>query len=126
MYVDKKLGGVNAVQTLSRLNRSHPLKKDTFVLDFVNVLMKLRRHLSPILKVLFREATNPDKLFDLQDALDNAQVYTREQVYDFSDKILANVSLEQLHGILNEVANNFKNDLNEEEKEAFRPKVKTM
>jgi type I restriction enzyme R subunit len=61
----------------------------------------------------------------LQDALDNAQVYTREQVYDFSDKILANVSLEQLHGILNEVANNFKNDLNEEEKEAFRPKVKT-
>jgi type I restriction enzyme R subunit len=71
------------------------------------------------------EATNPDKLFDLQDALDNAQVYTREQVYDFSDKILANVSLEQLHGILNEVANNFKNDLNEEEKEAFRPKVKT-
>jgi type I restriction enzyme R subunit len=36
MYVDKKLGGVNAVQTLSRLNRSHPLKKDTFVLDFVN------------------------------------------------------------------------------------------
>ena len=36
MYVDKKLGGVNAVQTLSRLNRSHPFKNDTFVLDFAD------------------------------------------------------------------------------------------
>ena len=36
MYVDKKLAGVNAVQTLSRLNRTHPGKDDTFVLDFAN------------------------------------------------------------------------------------------
>ena len=36
MYVDKRLSGVQAVQTLSRLNRTHPGKEDTFVLDFVN------------------------------------------------------------------------------------------
>jgi type I restriction enzyme, R subunit len=36
MYVDKKLSGIKAVQTLSRLNRAHPLKYDTFVLDFHN------------------------------------------------------------------------------------------
>ena len=36
MYVDKRLSGIQAVQTLSRLNRTHPLKDDTFVLDFVN------------------------------------------------------------------------------------------
>jgi type I restriction enzyme R subunit len=36
MYVDKKLGGIQAVQTLSRLNRTHPLKKETFILDLVN------------------------------------------------------------------------------------------
>lgn len=126
MYVDKKLGGVNAVQTLSRLNRSHPLKKDTFVLDFVNTADEIETAFKPYFEsTILGEATNPDKLFDLQDALDNAQVYTREQVYDFSDKILANVPLEQLHGILNEVASNFKNDLSEEEQEAFRPKVKT-
>jgi type I restriction enzyme, R subunit len=71
------------------------------------------------------EATNPDKLFDLQDALDNAQVYTREQVYEFSDKILSKVPLEQLHGILNEAASNFREELNEEQQEDFRPKVKT-
>ena len=36
MYVDKGLADIKAVQTLSRLNRSHPDKKDTFILDFVN------------------------------------------------------------------------------------------
>jgi type I restriction enzyme, R subunit len=36
MYVDRRLAGIQAVQTLSRLNRIHPLKEDTFVLDFVN------------------------------------------------------------------------------------------
>ena len=126
MYVDKKLGGVNAVQTLSRLNRSHPLKKDTFVLDFVNAADEIESAFKPYFETtILGEATNPDKLFDLRDALDNAQVYTREQVYDFSDKILANVPLEQLHGILNEAVSNFKNDLTEEQQEDFRPKVKT-
>jgi type I restriction enzyme, R subunit len=126
MYVDKKLGGVNAVQTLSRLNRSHPLKKDTFVLDFVNAADEIETAFKPYFEsTILGEATNPDKLFDLQDALDSAEVYTREQVYDFSDKILANVPLEQLHGILNEAANNFRNDLTDEQQEDFRPKVKT-
>lgn len=37
MYVDKRLGGIQAVQTLSRLNRTHALKKETFILDFVNL-----------------------------------------------------------------------------------------
>ena len=126
MYVDKKLGGVNAVQTLSRINRSHPLKKDTFILDFVNAAEEIAIAFRPYFEsTILGEATNPDKLFDLRDALDNAQVYTKEQVYDFSDKMLANVPLEQLHGILNEAASNFKNDLTAEQQEDFRPKVKT-
>ena len=37
MYVDKRLAGIQAVQTLSRLNRKHPGKDETFILDFVNV-----------------------------------------------------------------------------------------
>ena len=47
MYVDKKFGGVNAVQTLSRLNRSHPLKKDTFVLDFANTAEDIEKAFKP-------------------------------------------------------------------------------
>ena len=47
MYVDKRLAGIQAVQTLSRLNRIHPLKEDTFVLDFVNDREEIREAFKP-------------------------------------------------------------------------------
>jgi type I restriction enzyme R subunit len=126
MFVDKKLGGVNAVQTLSRLNRSHPFKKDTFVLDFANTAEEIENSFKPYFEsTILGEATDPNKLFDLQDALDNYQVYTREQVEDFSNRILANVPVDQLHALLDESSNIFRNDLEEEQQADFRAKVKT-
>lgn len=126
MYVDKKLGGVNAVQTLSRLNRSHPLKKDTFVLDFANTVEEIEKAFKPYFEsTILGEATDPNKLFDLQDALDNFQVYTKEQVIEFSDKILANVPVDQLHAMLDSSTAIFRNDLAEEQQADFRAKVKT-
>ncbi len=126
MYVDKKLGGVNAVQTLSRLNRSHPLKKDTFVLDFANTAEDIEKAFKPYFEsTILGEATDPNKLFDLQDALDNFQVYSREQVFDFSEKILASVPVDQLHAILDSSSAIFRNDLVEEQQADFRAKVKT-
>ena len=126
MYVDKKLGGVNAVQTLSRLNRSHPLKKDTFVLDFANSADDIEMAFKPYFEsTILGEATDPNKLFDLQDALDNYQVYTKEQVVEFSDKILANVPVDQLHAMLDNSTAIFRNDLAEEQQADFRAKVKT-
>ncbi|GAA4802061.1 type I restriction endonuclease subunit R [Litoribaculum gwangyangense] len=126
MYVDKKLGGVNAVQTLSRLNRSHPLKKDTFVLDFANTAEDMENAFKPYFEsTILGEATDPNKLFDLQDALDNYQVYSREQVEDFSNKILNNVPVDQLHASLDESAAIFRDDLEEEQQADFRAKVKT-
>src|SRR5262249_32114578 len=47
MYVDKKLGGVNAVQTLSRLNRTHPGKESTLVLDFANGADEIQKAFAP-------------------------------------------------------------------------------
>lgn len=126
MYVDKKLGGVNAVQTLSRLNRSHPLKKDTFVLDFANSADDIEKAFKPYFEsTILGEATDPNKLFDLQDALDNYQVYTKEQVVEFSNKILANVPVDQLHAMLDNSTAIFRNDLTEEQQADFRAKVKT-
>ncbi len=126
MYVDKKLGSVNAVQTLSRLNRSHPLKKDTFVLDFVNDTDGIEKAFKPYFEsTILGEATDPNKLFDLQDALDNFEVYTREQVEEFSNKILQNVPVDQLHTLLDLSADQFRNDLSEEQQADFRAKVKT-
>ncbi|MDI3322419.1 type I restriction endonuclease subunit R [Pinibacter soli] len=126
MYVDKKLGGVNAVQTLSRLNRSHPLKKDTFVLDFANTADDIKSAFDPYFEsTILGDATDPNKLFDLQDALDNFQVYTKEQVTDFSDKILGKVAVDQLHAILDSSSAIFRNDLAIEQQVDFRAKVKT-
>lgn len=126
MYVDKKLGGVNAVQTLSRLNRSHPLKKETFVLDFANSAEEIENAFNPYFEsTILGGATDPNKLFDLQDALDNFQIYTKEQVIEFSDKILANVPVDNLHAMLNISSAIFKNDLEEEQQVDFRTKVKT-
>ncbi len=53
MYVDKKLDGVHAVQTLSRLNRVHPRKTETMVLDFVNRVDDIARLLHPITRLPF-------------------------------------------------------------------------
>ncbi len=126
MYVDKKLGGVNAVQTLSRLNRSHPLKKETFILDFANSTEEIEKAFKPYYEcTILGEGTDPNKLFDLQDALDNFQVYTKEQVVEFSDKILANVPIDQLHAILDRSSAIFRNDFEEEQQADFRAKVKT-
>lgn len=126
MYVDKKLGGVNAVQTLSRLNRSHPLKKDTFVLDFANTAEDIEKAFKPYFEsTILGEATDPNKLFDLQDSLDNYQVYTKEQVVEFSEKILANVPVDQLHAMLDSSSAIFRSDLAEEQQADFRAKVKT-
>ncbi|UBZ08950.1 DEAD/DEAH box helicase family protein [Leeuwenhoekiella palythoae] len=126
MFVDKKLGSVNAVQTLSRLNRSHPLKKDTFVLDFVNTAEDMATAFKPYFEsTILGDATDPNKLFDLQDALDNFQVYTREQVEEFSDKILANEPVDQLHALLDLSSDIYRNELEEEHQADFRAKVKT-
>ncbi len=126
MYVDKKLGGVNAVQTLSRLNRSHPLKKETFVLDFANSAEEIEKSFKPYFEsTILSEATDPNKLFDLQDALNNFQVYSKEQVVSFSDMILSNVPVDQLHAMLDQSSTIFRSDLTEEQQADFRAKVKT-
>lgn len=126
MYVDKKLGGVNAVQTLSRLNRTTSGKKDTFVLDFANDADEIKKSFDPFFETtILGEATDPNKLFDLQSALDAFQVYTPEQVQEFSQKLVTNVPVDQLHSILDAAAEVFRTSLTEEQQDDFRAKCKT-
>lgn len=126
MYVDKKLGGVSAVQTLSRLNRTTPGKADTFVLDFANSAEEIKKAFEPYYETtILGEATDPNKLFDLQNALDAYQVYTHTQVQEFSNKIIQNVSVDQLHSILDAAANVFRTALSEPSQEDFRAKCKS-
>ncbi len=121
MYVDKKLRGVQAVQTLSRLNRAYkPHKQDTFVLDFYNDAQDIKEAFQPYYTAtLLSEETDPNRLNDLQDALDNSQVYTSEEVHNFTDLYFNNAGREELEGLLKPVLLTFKNDLSEEEKGNF-------
>lgn len=68
MYVDKKLGGVSAVQTLSRLNRTFPpLKLDTLVLDFVNEQETIQASFQDYYqRTELDGATDPNKLYNLK------------------------------------------------------------
>ena len=84
MYVDKKLGGVNAVQTLSRLNRTHPGKKGTTVLDFANEAEEVRKAFEPYYETtLLSEETDPNLLYEFQGRLLNFGVFMSDDVETF-------------------------------------------
>ncbi len=85
MYVDKKLSGVRAVQTLSRLNRTCPGKEDTFVLDFANDRQTIIDSFQPYYEMTtMTESTDPNHLYNLKGKIDSAQVYYQSEVDSFS------------------------------------------
>ena len=84
MYVDKTLSGIKAVQTLSRLNRAHPKKSDTFVLDFMNSTEVIQESFADYYQTtVLSDETDPNKLHDLKAGLDQPQVYSQEQIDSF-------------------------------------------
>lgn len=84
MYVDKRLAGIQAVQTLSRLNRIHPGKEDTFVLDFVNEASEIQEAFQPYYEqTAVGERVEPRHLYELQAKLDEHQVYFKAEVEEF-------------------------------------------
>jgi type I restriction enzyme R subunit len=85
MYVDTRLDGVRAVQTLSRLNRTHPGKDDTFVLDFVNDEDTIREAFQPYYEQTEVSAqAEPQQLYQLQADLNDRQVYYLEEIEAFA------------------------------------------
>jgi len=85
MYVDKKLSGVKAVQTLSRLNRMHPGKEDTFVLDFVNDRQTIFDSFQPYYEVTtVVDETDVNHLYDLKVRLDGFRLYQQEEIDGFA------------------------------------------
>ena len=85
MYVDKRLSGVQAVQALSRLNRTHAGKDDTFVLDFVNDAEEIKRSFEPYYEqTTLAEQADPHQLYRLTSELDQIQVYHDSEVEAFA------------------------------------------
>src|SRR6185312_15188812 len=84
MYVDKRLAGIQAVQTLSRLNRTHLLKEDTFVLDFVNNREEIREAFKTYFEgAEMGEEVDPSRLYQIKGELDREGIYLSEEVERF-------------------------------------------
>jgi type I restriction enzyme R subunit len=127
MYVDKPLAGVKAVQTLSRLNRAHPAKHDTFVLDFANDADQIEIAFAPYYRTtILSETTDPNKLHDLKDSLDTSQVYTAGEIDDFVARYLGGASREVLDPILDVCRDRYVVDLDEAGQVAFKGSAKAF
>jgi type I restriction enzyme, R subunit len=84
MFVDRRLADVQAVQTLSRLNRIHPGKEDTFILDFVNEAADIHEAFKPYYEVpIVGEMAEPHQLYDLQSKIGVEQVFSQNEIEEF-------------------------------------------
>lgn len=89
MYVDKKLSGVKAVQTLSRLNRMHPGKDDTFVLDFANTAEEIQASFEPFYEQSLAQPTDPNVLYTMEHDLMAAGVLSIEEMTTVTTALLS-------------------------------------
>ena len=127
MYVDKPLSGVRAVQTLSRLNRACPGKHDVAVLDFANDEDAIKTAFEPYYQTtILSGETDPDRLHDLQSALDACQVYNPDSVDEFVELYLGDAGRERLDPILDASVEAYVNDLDEDGQVEFKGKAKTF
>ena len=113
MYVDRILTDVKAVQTLSRLNRCHPKKRDTFVLDFANDADSIRDSFQRFYKTtILSKETDPNKLNDLILEIEAANIYTETDIYTLNEKYWSGAPREEIDPIINNSVERFK-DLDE-------------
>ena len=90
MYVDKRLAGIQAVQTLSRLNRIHPNKEDTFILDFVNDREEIQEAFKQFYEgAIMGEEVDPARLYEVKAELDESGIYLGEEVERFCEVFFA-------------------------------------
>lgn len=109
MYVDRILTDVKAVQTLSRLNRCHPKKRDTFVLDFANDADSIRDSFQRFYKTtILSKETDPNKLNDLILEIEAANIYTETDIYSLNEKYWSGAPREEIDPIINASVERFK------------------
>ena len=109
MYVDRILTDVKAVQTLSRLNRCHPKKRDTFVLDFANDADSIRDSFQRFYKTtILSKETDPNKLNDLILEIEAANIYSETDIYTLNEKYWSGAPREEIDPIINASVERFK------------------
>ncbi len=123
MYVDKKLGGVNAVQTLSRLNRTHPEKEETMVLDFVNEAEDIQGAFEPYYeRTTLQEGTDPNRLYDLEHQIREFGIITDRDLEEFAELWHEGGTQKELHSVLDRCVDRY-DAATEEEQTDFRRQI---
>ena len=127
MYVDKVLTDIKAVQTLSRLNRACPLKRDTFVLDFAENEEAVKEAFSKFYRTtILADETDPNKLFDLISTLEHHQVYSAEEVEHLVELYINNAERDKLDPILDLCVARYEEELDEDGQIEFKSAAKAF
>lgn len=127
MYVDKVLTDIKAVQTLSRLNRACPLKRDTFVLDFAENEEAVKEAFSKFYRTtILADETDPNKLFDLISTLELHQVYSSEEVERLVELYINNAERDKLDPILDLCVARYEEELDEDGQIEFKSAAKAF
>lgn len=129
MYVDKKLQGVAAVQSLSRLNRSADKlgkkTEDLFILDFYNSTEDIKKSFDPFYtSTSLSKATDINVLHELKATLDNTGVYEWCEVEEFTEKYFEGVNAQELSPIIDTAAERFNSGLGLDDKGKVDCKIK--
>lgn len=125
MYIDRRLSGLQAVQTLARLNRIYPGKDRTFILDFRNTVEEIQEAFKPYYNVTtLEDVSDPNQVYNLQARLLSFGVLDAEEIDRFVDRFLnATRRVDErpvLEGVVRQAIARFTNNLDEEQQEEFR------
>jgi type I restriction enzyme R subunit len=127
MYVDKKLSGVKAEQTLSRVNRTCPGKTETFILDFVNSHEDIVNAFQDYYQETgINETTDPNTIYDIKNVLDSFMLYTDSEIDAFAKvffketKNQGNIDLAKLNSFIDPAVDRYNALVDEQNKIDFK------
>lgn len=131
MYVDRQLSGLQAVQTLARLNRTHPAKKNTYVLDFRNSIEDIKEAFRPFFETTtLEERTDLNQIYDLESRVSQSAYLIKGEIEQFADEFykgsLTTQDRIQLEGLVRLAVKRFEMDEDEASQEEFRQLLKSF
>lgn len=130
MYVDKKLAGLQTVQTLARLNRIYPNKEHTYVLDFQNTLEEIKEAFAPYFEATeLEERTDLNQIYDLETRISGSHYVIRDEVERFAEQFFkGNLTTQdrlRLEGLVKQSVSRFELDEDDAQQEEFRQLLKS-
>lgn len=130
MYIDRKLAGLQAVQTLSRLNRTKAGKENTYILDFQNTMEDIQTAFRPFYEATSLEAmSDPNQVYELEGRLFKFGYLDRGEIDRFAETFysgaLSGSDRARLEGLVREAVQRFEADEDEGRQEEFRQLLKS-